>query len=752
MKPRSGSDLKKAALRPRSAGVVGALVLTFLLAWLKAARSPVADAATRQDLEAVRQLLRDGADVNSAQGDGMTALHWAAERGDVALTEVLLYAGAQVSSGTRIGHYTPLHLASRKGHLEVVDLLLQAKSNPNTATTNSGATPLHFAAVSGRAEVVSALLEAGAEVEVREASWAQTPLIFAAAHNRVDVIRVLLEAGADPAVSSKTVDTAEMEEADKAAERRISEVLTDFREQVGGGPNWKPTPSQVQAAIDGSREIQRKWPNLPKPAPGRGRGNRPQEESAQPAAEKADKAAGESEKAEPPDEVPAPNAGTPAETAAVLDNSSQPLKFDAEGNPVDDVPKTADEKQTRSPSYGQMVGHWGGLSPLLHAVRQGHREAVFALLEGGADINQPSAGDKTTPLLMAAINGQFDLALELLKRGADPNAASTVGAAPLFSVLERVWAPRASYSHPTEHEQQVATHLDVMEALMEAGADPNVRLKEHLWYMEYTFAVLRGSGINLKGVTPFWRAAHALDVAAMRLLKEYGADPGVPSLKPPQRRRRRPQEEEPKTADAAKGPDKAKNPETAMNPDAAKNPEAAKKAKELSGGEGGPAEGDDPKKTAQVKTEKASEEGSKEDDSEKDPSGIPPVPVGGPAIYPIHAASGVGYGQSYAGNAHRHVPGNWLAAVKFLVEECAADVNLRDANAYTPLHHAASRGDNEMNLYLVEKGADVTVLSRKGQTTADMANGPIQRVSPYPETIALLEKLGSKNNHKCVSC
>jgi hypothetical protein len=137
---------------------------------------------------------------------------------------------------------------------------------------------------------------------------------------------------------------------------------------------------------------------------------------------------------------------------------------------------------------------------------------------------------------------------------------------------------------------------------------------------------------------------------------------------------------------------------------------------------------------------------------DEDLSGVPPVPVGGPAIFPIHAASGVGYGQSFAGNAHRYVPDNWLAAVKFLVEEASADVNVRDANAYSALHHAASRGDDELVLYLVEHGADVTVLSRKGQTTADMANGPVQRVQPFPSTIALLERLGSKNNNNCVSC
>ena len=113
-------------------------------------------------------------------------------------------------------------------------------------------------------------------------------------------------------------------------------------------------------------------------------------------------------------------------------------------------------------------------------------------------------------------------------------------------------------------------------------------------------------------------------------------------------------------------------------------------------------------------------------------------------MYPIHAATGVGYGQGYAGNAHRHIPDGWLPSVKFLVEELGADVNARDHNGYTPLHHAASRGDSEMILYLVENGADATAVSRRGQTTADMANGPVQRVQIFPETVALLQRLGSK--------
>jgi hypothetical protein len=135
-----------------------------------------------------------------------------------------------------------------------------------------------------------------------------------------------------------------------------------------------------------------------------------------------------------------------------------------------------------------------------------------------------------------------------------------------------------------------------------------------------------------------------------------------------------------------------------------------------------------------------------------DPSGLPPVPAGGLGILPIHGASGVGYGTGFAANDHRHVTDGWLPTVKFLVEELKADVNARDYAGYTPLHHAAARGDNEMILYLVSKGADPKLVARSGQTTVDMANGPVQRTSPYLETIKLLEGMGAKNNHRCVSC
>ena len=650
------------------------LVLSLLLTGVNAAVKPVVDAASRGDAETLRQLLRDGADVNEAQGDGMTALHHAADLGDLELAKVLIYAGINIDAGTRIGHYTALHIASRAGRAEIVKALLDAGARVDARTTNSGVMPIHLAAASGDSATVGALLAAGADVNAREHTWQQTPLIFAASLNRVEVMTVLLDAGADPAMTSRSVDTGVMEKADKAAEKRITEFLAEFKEKEGGGPNWQPQPSQVQAAIEASREIQRKWPNVPDPV------------------------CDEYDPRQSEDSINTRN------------KCASHVTYNADGEPVYDYADEDDPAESRPPTYGQRVVGWGGLTPLLHAVRQGHDEATSLLLERGADIDQVSAGDHTSPLLMAAVNGQFDLALELIERGADPNLASTTGTTPLFAVLERQWASRASYAHPIEHQQQQATHLDVMQALLDAGANPNARLNTHLWYAEYTFALLGGqAGLHYKGATPFWRASLALDVDAMRMLKEHGADPNVPTMKLPKRRRTEPPPAEAEVAAAN-----------------------AKKAL-----------------TIDEQSQLAEDE---RQDEEIDHSGLPEVPVGGPYIYPIHAASGAGYGQWFAGNAHQHAADNWLPAVRFLVEECGANVNIRDANAYTPLHHAASRGDNEVVQYLIDNGADVKVVSRKGQTTADMANGPVERVPPYPETIKLLESYGAVNNGNCVSC
>src|SRR4051812_36999485 len=157
-------------------------------AWLAAAPSstPVADAAMRGDRDAVRTLLKQGADVGAAQGDGMTALHWAAEHGDAELADMLLYAGANAAAVTRIGQYTPLHIAAKSGSAAVVGVLLKGGASVAAKTSNSGVTALHLAASAGSTDVVQALIDAGADVNAKESEWGQTPLIFAASLNRAD--------------------------------------------------------------------------------------------------------------------------------------------------------------------------------------------------------------------------------------------------------------------------------------------------------------------------------------------------------------------------------------------------------------------------------------------------------------------------------------------------------------------------------------------------------------------------------------
>ena len=556
-------------------GTAAAVAVACSMALAAAPASPVAEAAQAGDLAEVRRLLKDGADVNAAMGDGTTALHHAAMRGDAEMVQVLVYAGANVRATTRLGGYTALHLASQRGHDAVIGALVKAGADPNQAT-QTGATSLMLAAASGHVPAVKQLLANEADINAREKANEQTALMFAAAFNRPEVVKVLVEVGADTRLTSTIVDVSKL----KTPEEALNEEL-----RRGSQPASAPRPD------------------------------------------------------DPPD-----------------------------------IPGV-----TRGYTYNELIGRQGGLAAIHFAARQGSQPSVAALLDGGVDVNMPSAADGTTPLLMAIINGHYDLAMFLLSKGADPNLASEAGATPLYATVNIEWAPKSFYPQPRAQLQQQTTYLDLMKALLDKGADPNARLKRKLWYTQYNFDLLR---TDESGATPFWRAAYASDIEAMKLLMAHGADPGITTMRPMGGRR------------VFQGGTQA----------------------------GG------------------------------DPSGMQPLPAGSPGIAPLHAAAGVGYGEGFAGNAHRFAPTGMLAAVKFLIEEVGVDVNAVDDNGNTAVHHAASRGDNEMITYLVSKGADVTKVNRRGLTTVDMANGPVQRTQPYPETIKLLESLGAKNNHKCVSC
>jgi ankyrin repeat protein len=159
-----------------------------------AERTPLIEAARNADRSAVRALIAQGSDVNAAEPDGTTALHWASYRDDVESADAILRAGAKVNSANDLGA-TPLWIASLNGSAAMVRRLLQAGANPNAALL-LGETPVMVASRSGSTEVVEQLLAKGANVNAR-AARGQTALMWAVAQKHPGVVKVLLAGGAD---------------------------------------------------------------------------------------------------------------------------------------------------------------------------------------------------------------------------------------------------------------------------------------------------------------------------------------------------------------------------------------------------------------------------------------------------------------------------------------------------------------------------------------------------------------------------
>ena len=463
----------------RDMSLVGTVLAIGLLTGAVFPDDRLLDATRRGDIEAVRSILADGADPSVAQGDGLTALHLAAERGHLEIAGLLIDAGAPVEARTRIGGYTPLHLASGEAHVAVVQRLLESGAEVGVTTASTGVTPLHLAARALDGEgAVRALLARGAPVDAMEGSAGQTALMFASAYGRDASVRALMEHGAAPSISTDVVDVMRRMEVDRQAQGRLYEALAEVRRNSETGTAGPLTASGVQEALAAQREFLA-----------------------------SDEEIAEALAGFHPDDlgITRPAWDTPAGYESELEILERP-------------------------QFETLVGKTGGMTALLHAAREGHLDAAEALLDGGADINQVS-GDGSSALVLAALNGQFDMAMLLIERGADPNLkTNTDGISALFAVLQTQWAFKfTDHPQPRAQDNQTTRHMSVLNALLEAGADPNVALATHLWHADY----LRGKlGLDLTGATPFWRAAFAQDLEAMKALVAYGADPNIPTTLP----------------------------------------------------------------------------------------------------------------------------------------------------------------------------------------------------------------------------
>src|SRR5712671_2292414 len=185
-------------------------VITLIVAtglWLTASTSLAApdlrliDAVKNADVKAVRTLIAAHIDINTPDVDGSSALHWAAQRDNAEIVDLLLAAGANPKAATRY-NVTPLSLACTNGNNVVIEHLLKAGVDPNS-TAEEGETALMTASLTGKVDAVKVLLDHGADVQAKDPIKGQTALMWAASEGNAGTVTLLVNAGSDVKAKSK---------------------------------------------------------------------------------------------------------------------------------------------------------------------------------------------------------------------------------------------------------------------------------------------------------------------------------------------------------------------------------------------------------------------------------------------------------------------------------------------------------------------------------------------------------------------
>src|SRR4051794_1329394 len=430
---------------------------------IAASRAPLADAAEKGEKTVVRTLLGTGVDVNAAQVDGTTALHWAAYNDDADTVALLVRAGANVNALNRYG-VPPLAQACTNGNAAIVKLLLEAGADAN-ATMKGGESVLMLAARSGNVEAVKALLARGANPRSRE-RLGQTALMWAAAEGHTAVVRALIEAGAD---INATVDSG----------------FKAFFFAVREG-HLETVRAFLAAGADGSAMTQR-------PQGGAGRGGR---------------AGGR------PGAVRAP-ATTPLALAvqnghfelaiALIDAGADPNDVRTGFTPLHMLPgvRKPDSSDISDPAPATGSGRLSSLEFVREIVKRG-ANVNFRLPKGAP--KQPNTSSSigsegATPFLFAADREDVPLMRLLLELGADPLLPNFNGTTPLMA------AAGVGTNEPQEEAGEESEAVEAVKMLLDLGADVNA--------------------VDKNGDTAMHGAAYAISPLVVKLLAERGADPRI---------------------------------------------------------------------------------------------------------------------------------------------------------------------------------------------------------------------------------
>jgi len=227
---------------------------SLLLAAPAFAESPLADAIESGNRAEALALIAGGADVNQAQGDGTTPLHWAAYQLDTDLVERLIAKGASANTANRFGA-SPLGEAAKAANVEIAALLLKGGAEVDAAN-GDGETPLMLAAKAGSAEVARELIDAGADVNAREAWRDQTALMWAAEGAHADLVELLIAKGADVRARAAANDWGSQITSEPRAQYRPTGGLTPLLYAARSG-----CTECVQAILAAGESIDRPTPD-----------------------------------------------------------------------------------------------------------------------------------------------------------------------------------------------------------------------------------------------------------------------------------------------------------------------------------------------------------------------------------------------------------------------------------------------------------------------------------------------------------